>query len=44
MKGKKLTAILGAAAMTVGLTAGNVMAYDETAIENERDTGGYKAS
>lgn len=37
MKGKKLTAILGAAAMTVGLTAGNVMAYDETAIENAGD-------
>jgi raffinose/stachyose/melibiose transport system substrate-binding protein len=34
MKGKKLIAVLGAAAMTLGLTAGNVMAYDETAIEN----------
>lgn len=37
MKGKKLAAILGASAMTVGISAGTVMAYDAEAIENAGD-------
>lgn len=34
MKGKKLTAMLLTAAMTVGISTGTVMAYDEAAIES----------